>query len=191
MVQKPAPAPTPEHQRVREPVSNDVMERDDGLYASMHAVQDGGIPSAERKAMEEGLDDFRASSSLVFPVSCPPAPPPEFRYLFNKAADLKCHPLSQDIRCPHCMGKALMGAGQCAGCGRTAKHFDCHHYDRQCHVDWSYLPDPCGRDYICPNDPANKRLPESRAPTPSPVIISDSDTTMTSDFPRLADEEEL
>ena len=68
---------------------------------------------------------------------------------------------------------------------------DCHHNSKQCHVEWSHLPDPCGRDYPCPNDPANMELPESRAPTPSPVIISDSDTIMTSDPLGLADEEEL
>ena len=199
MVQKPAPTPTPEHQRVPEPAAPepDVMERDDGLYDSQHAVQDGGLPSTEREAMEAGLDNFRngrgftSLTSLALPASSPPAPPPKYRYAFDQMADLKCHPNGQEKRCHSCLGKAHLGAGQCTGCGRVVKNFDCHHNSRQYHVDWSHLPDPCGRDYTCPNDPAGKELPESRAPTPSPVVISDSDTIMTSDLPRLANEEEL
>ena len=216
MVQKPAPTPPPENQKPLEEAANpDIMERDDGLYASIHAIQDGGIPEKERAAMEKGLEEFKkvtavdeeakrafeewhanrtqttSSSSLALPVSSPPAPPPKFRYAFDLIEDLRCHPNSQERRCQVCLGKATMGAGQCTGCGRTVRHFDCHHNNKQCHVDWNHLPDPCGRDYPCPNDPAGKELPESRAPTPSPVIISDSDTIMTSDPPRLADEEEL
>ena len=199
MIQKPAPTPTPENQKPAEgnQADPDVMERDDGLYASQHAIQDGGLPNQEREAMEKGLEDFRngrgfaSSTSLALPLSSPPAPPPKFRYAFDLIEDLRCHPNDQEKRCHACLGKATLGAGQCAGCGRTVRHFDCHHNSRQCHVDWKHLPDPCGRDYPCPNDPASKELPESRAPTPSPVIISDSDTIMTSDPPRLADEEEL
>ena len=58
MVQKPAPTPTPDNQRIPEPTpkDSDIMERDDGLYASMHAIQDGGCPNTERAAMEAGLD---------------------------------------------------------------------------------------------------------------------------------------
>ena len=201
MVQKPAPTPTPEHQKVLEPAAPapeiDVMERDDGLYASRYAIQDGGLPSTEREEMEAGLEDFRngkwftSSTSLALPISSPPAPPPKFRYAFDQMTDLRRHPSDQNMRCHSCLGKAKIGAGQCTGCGRVVKHFDCHHNSRQCHVDWCHLPDPCGRDYLCPNNPVGKELPESRAPTPSPVIISHSDTVMTSDLPRLADEEEL
>lgn len=199
MVQKPAPTPTPKNQKVPEPAPTnaDIMERDDGLYASRHAIQDGGLPSAEREAIEAELERFRSkerltsSFSLALPVSSPLAPPLTFRYAFDQIADLKCHPHSQDNRYYSCLEKALIGAGQCTGCRRVVKHFDCHHNARQAHVDWSHLPDPCGRDYLCPNDPAGKELPESRAPIPSPVIISDSDTLMTSEPPRLADREEL
>ena len=63
------------------------MERDDGLYASRHATQDGGLPATttiaisdgqpsvddERAAMEKGLDDFRerVGSSGERAYSCP------------------------------------------------------------------------------------------------------------------------
>ena len=56
----------------------DIMERDDGLYASRHATQNGGLqvqPSVddERAAMEKGLDDFckRVGSSGERVYSCP------------------------------------------------------------------------------------------------------------------------
>ena len=115
MVQKPAPTPTPEHQKIPEPAAPervDVMERDNRLYASRHTVEDGGLSSTERKAMEAGLEDFRngrgfaSSTSLVLPTSSPPAPPPIFRYAFDQMADLKCHPTDQEKRCQSCLGKA-------------------------------------------------------------------------------------
>ena len=78
MVQPAAPTPIPENQRTRAVLEvaealQDIMERDDGLYASKHAVQDRGartIPDSqpfqdsppstvEREAMERGLSLIR------------------------------------------------------------------------------------------------------------------------------------
>ena len=78
MVQPPAPTPTPKNQRTRAALEvaealQDIMERDDGFFASKHAVQDGGtrtIPDSqpsqdrppstlEREIMERGLDLIR------------------------------------------------------------------------------------------------------------------------------------
>ena len=200
MIQKPAPTRTPENQKVPEPEPTpkdaDVMERDDGLYASRYAVQDGGCPNAKRAVMEAGLDGVRSGqfdvSSIFGPPSSLPAPALTFRYAFNRETDLEIHPGSQDPGCQVCLGTARNGASQCRGCGRTPMAFQCRHNPMQCHTDWEHLPDACGRDYVCPNDPAMKApLPVSRAPTPSPVCISDSDTIMSSDFPRLDDAEEL
>ena len=92
MVQKPAPTPTTENQKIPEPISNDLIARDDGLYARKNATQDRGILDVEREAMERGLDSFRASSSLVLPVSSPLAPAPRFQYAFDQIADLKSTP---------------------------------------------------------------------------------------------------
>ena len=55
MVQLPAPTPTPENQRTKAALEvaealQDIMERDYGIYASKHAVQDGGartIPDSQ------------------------------------------------------------------------------------------------------------------------------------------------
>ena len=127
MFQKPVPTPTPENQKplVEEAAKPDVMERDDGLYASRYAVQDGGIPE-KRTTMEKGLEEFRKAtavdeeakrafeewhakrtqiiSSENAPPSSPPTPPPKYRYAYNLERDLSRDPASQDEKCHTCRG---------------------------------------------------------------------------------------
>ena len=129
-------------------------------------------------------------SSENAPPSSPPTPPPKYRYAYSLERDLSRDPASQHEKCPTCRGDPDDNPFLCKGCSRQSMRFKCR-FKNMYHLGFEHLPHPCGYRYLCPNDPAQISLPESRAPTPSPVIISDSDTAMTSGLGMPDDDEEL
>ena len=58
------------------------------------------------------------------------------------------------------------------------------------HLGFKHLPNPCGLYHLCPNDPANVPIPESRAPTPAPVTIPSSNAIFTASELEMMDEDE-
>ena len=94
----------------------DIMERDDGIYASKHAVLDYTPAShttkgqasnlAEREAMESGLDAFRQAHPTTHPpVSThlpPPPPPPPPEATTPNSICMTCRGSPTEFQCQEC-----------------------------------------------------------------------------------------
>lgn len=188
MVQLPAPTPTPENRRTEAPEQpaeppQDIMQRGDGIYASKHAIQDGGVKSIpdsqpspgcppntqERKAMEEGLEAFRAGQApgarTTLPQSHSSKKAEMLKALFNINPSDPVGP-----RCKVCKDHGLFNRPCECGIGPQAHE--------RCRVHGgAYCATPCQ----CIQRIA---LPESTATSraPSPAVSEDEISSFPPDF---------